>query len=125
MDIPKFKQCPCCKTWFTAREILECDQIRPEGMLIDDEDLEINLYYFTHMVVNCRSTFTMLVTDFEPFLDESVPDNILAGSRVCEGHCTNFEDLKVCKQNCRWATYRRLMHKMLETRKCLMVTAAE
>lgn len=113
----KIKQCPNCKKWFSAVDILESPEVIPIGMHLDTKDPSFNLYFFNHADGKCKTTFTIEVDKFEPFITEPMPEQIQAGTEICENHCTKIEDLETCQQECHYAPYRRFLLSMIKSRK--------
>jgi len=118
----EIKQCPKCGLRFTLRDILENRDIIPIGMASDDNDPELNFYYFNHESVSCKTTFTVPLSAFEQIINEDIPEHILMGTDCCEEHCSSIEDLSLCSQECRYAPYRRLLLSMIEKKKLLLQT---
>jgi hypothetical protein len=117
MNTKKFKKCPNCGHWFTALEIMESPTVEPIGMRFDEEDSNFNLYFFNHTLEDCDTTFVIEVNKFLPFIMEPVAEKVLTGTEVCEGYCTRLDDLLECTTNCYYASFRRLLLSMIETRK--------
>ncbi len=103
------KTCPGCGTPFTLQQILECAEVEPIGMQLEDDDPAWNYYYFNHRCPSCGSTFLIPVTDFAPWIPEPVPGPVLAGTESCERHCTRIDDLSACTAPCRYAPFRRFL----------------
>ena len=116
MDRDRFCQCPCCRAWFSSRDILENPEVEPIGMTFDGGDPQFNLFYFNHVVADCGSTFAVAARRFASFLPEPAPPDVLAGTPECEGHCTSLADLAECHSRCHWAPYRRFLLSLQERR---------
>ena len=117
IDFSKFKQCPCCSLWLSAREIIENPKIEINGMCFDEEDSDLNLFFFTHRVGNCNSTFTVPALDFALFITEDVPERFARGTEECGGHCTDRKDFRECAATCQFAPYRRFLRHLREIKK--------
>ena len=117
MQDTKLKQCSFCKTWLSAEEIVNNPNIVPLGMAFSEDDTETAYYYFVHNVPECGTTFLLPVTELESFITETIPSERLTLSECCEEHCVSLDDLAECRQECFFAPYRRLLLKMLETKR--------
>ena len=111
------KQCPTCGKVFTLEDLLSDPDLVPIGMTSDEEDNPESLYYFTHEVPGCGTTFTIPANVFRPAITESVPGENLRGHVDCPGYCTRVSEFRACKNNCHWSPYRRLLLDMVERRK--------
>ncbi len=117
MQDERFVRCPCCETWFSQDEVLTSPEIQPIGMMLEDTDPRWNFFVFNHAVAGCGSTFAMSVDLFRACITDPVPEVICTGTTDCERHCTMLGDLEICRVNCHWAPYRRLLQQMLATRR--------
>jgi hypothetical protein len=117
MDQKNFKQCPYCHYFFSLREILESPEVEPVGMRFDEDEPGLNLYFFSHVCLSCGTTFAIEVDRFEPLITEPIPDKVLAGTKNCEQHCLNIEDLKQCQQECRYAPFRRFILSLIKKKR--------
>lgn len=115
-DETRLKQCPCCGRWITLGDFLTNSEVEPIGMSIDPEDATLNYYYFNHECAGCGTTFLVDVMAFRTCIEEPIPQNILTGTVDCAGHCTHIEDLAVCRNECRYAPFRRFLLRMREKR---------
>ena len=111
------KKCPTCGQIFSLDELLSDPSIIPIGMTSDDEVDPENVYYFTHAVPECGTTFTVPATLFDSARDEPLPDELMLDGQSCSGLCTHIAELRSCQNNCKWAPYRRLLLDMVERRK--------
>jgi hypothetical protein len=111
------KKCPSCGQIFSLDELLSDPSIIPVGMTSDEEVELESLYYFTHDVPECGTTFTVQVTLFESVIEEPIPVESMRHGHACMGLCTHIEELALCQNNCKWAPYRRLLLLMVERRK--------
>lgn len=109
------KICPCCEAEFTARDILQNQDIRPVGMLYD-VDATNAWFLLGHEVEGCHSSFAVPVDAMIECIDEEIPNERLTLTDSCEGHCVSIEDLSECRQECCFAPFRRLFLKMLDNR---------
>ena len=107
------KTCTGCKMEFTLEDILQKAEIIPQGMQIEDDDMNWNMFYFNHECAGCGSTFLIPVSEFLALIDEPIPSTLRAGTDLCEQHCTSLKDLSACSQDCRYAPFRRFLIKML------------
>ncbi|MBN1212086.1 MAG: hypothetical protein JXA92_05860 [candidate division Zixibacteria bacterium] len=121
MNIDKFKQCPSCKKWLSSDEVLTDPDIKPLGMAYLEDENNTAYYYFQHTVPNCGSSFLIEIKDFKPFLTEDIPQVSLMASKHCEGHCVDLYDLNVCKNECYYAPFRRLILKLTQLKKAVKV----
>jgi len=112
----KIKQCPNCKKWFSAVDILESPEVTPIGMHLDSDDSGFNLYFFNHTDGKCNTTFTIEVDKFEPFITEAIPVQNNAGTEDCDNHCTRIDDLEACQMECHYAPYRRFLLSIIKKR---------
>ncbi len=110
------KQCSC-GTSFTRKDLMHQPSVTPIGMLHVAGDHGSTLYCFTHNRWSCRTTFALPVETFRPEIREKIPEDILAGTEACEGHCSKIEDLEECHAECKLAPYRRFLLKRLIPRK--------
>ena len=111
------KQCPTCGKVFSLEDLLSDPELVPVGMTSDEEDIPESLYYFTHNIPDCGTTFTIPAREFRPVISERVPEESLRGHIDCPGLCTRISEFRACKNNCHWAPYRRLLIDMVERRK--------
>ena len=121
MNIEKFKQCPSCKKWLSSDEVLQDPEIKPLGMAYLEDEAGTAYYYFQHRVEGCGSSFLIDIKDFEPFIEENIPQVSLMASDYCGGHCVDLYDLKVCKNECYYAPFRRFILKLIEIKKAATV----
>lgn len=115
-NLIRFKQCPCCSLWLSAKEIIESPHIEVNGIAFDEEDGDLNLFFFTHRDGSCNTTFTVPVIDFEPFITDPISLVIATGSDECGGHCTDLSDLRLCGATCRYAPYRRFLRHLINVK---------
>lgn len=108
------KTCPGCGVTFTLQEIVENPEVKPLGMQFVDPALRRNVYYFNHAAPGCGTTFVIPVSAFRPFIAETIPDTVLAGSADCGHHCTTIDDMVVCKAACCYAPFRRFLLRLRE-----------
>lgn len=108
------KTCPGCGRKFTLEELMSDPTVRPEGLTFEDEDPAHNMFFFTHVVDECGTTFVVQVETFLGIIEEPIPDQIITGSEVCENHCTHIDDWVVCSQHCYHAPFRRFLLSMLK-----------
>jgi hypothetical protein len=120
MNKLNFKQCPGCRVWFSADEIIESPNIEPVGMVLEGDETPMNLYYFNHLCPTCQTTFTIPVDDFKPFIKSDQDCVVVAGSQKCEKHCFELEDCSPCRQKCFYAPYRKFLKEMMKTRGMLV-----
>lgn len=106
------KQCPGCAATFALNDFMGNPEIDAIGMQFEDAELKNNLYYFNHECPACGSTFVVSVLEFLPLIEETVPEEVLAGLEPCEGHCTRIDDLAACGAPCRYAPFRRFLLKL-------------
>jgi len=109
------KTCPMCGQVLTIQDIASTPAIRPIGMSFD-EKMEFNLIYFQHEVEGCGTCFTIPVLDLADLIDEPIPAEALTGTAHCERHCERVNDLSVCRQECRYAPFRRLLISLIRRR---------
>ncbi|GAB4319683.1 MAG: hypothetical protein Kow0074_09430 [Candidatus Zixiibacteriota bacterium] len=109
--------CSGCHAHFTLEEFVEHADIEPIGMQFVDAEMKWNMFYFNHTCPACGSTILLPVTDFLPFIDETIPETVLAGTDTCERHCMSIADLRGCSQECHYAPFRRFLLKMLSDRR--------
>lgn len=74
-------------------------------------------YYFQHAVSGCGSSFLINIKEFEPFIEEELPQVSLRGSGYCGGHCVDLHELSICNNECFYAPFRRFILRLLETKK--------
>lgn len=117
VDTKRFKECPCCEQWLSVDEVMGSEECRLEGLWLDEDDSSFSFILFTHLKENCNSTFAILTSEFDQFMDEKPAEKILFGTSVCELHCLDHDDKSECDQDCSLAAYRRLIIKMLERKK--------
>ena len=110
------KHCPCCRAPFTAAMLVEDPTAVPLGMTIDRDAPDGGHYWFNHAVEGCGSTFVVELEALTEFLDEPVPATILTGTEPCGHHCLDLDDTEPCPQPCRFAPFRRLLVRMLQSR---------
>jgi len=84
---------------------------------VDGELPAASIYCFTHTPWSCRTTFGLPVETFRKEIREKIPDQCLAGTTACAGHCTRIEDLELCENECALAPYRRFLVQRLIPRK--------
>ena len=118
------KLCPKCNTPFTLKDILESKDIVPIGMASDNDEPELNFFYFNHITPVCNTTFTIPLYEFESIINEYIPETVLKGSDYCEGHCSTIDDLLLCGQDCHHAPYRRLLLSMIEKKNSSVLSKA-
>jgi len=111
------KKCPFCGREFSAQDILHDKDITPLGIQIEEDDPRLNFFFFTHEIDGCGTTFVVPVAAFAGCLPASPSSEILAGTEPCEGHCLELIDHGSCRQDCRYAPYRRLLVQMLRDRR--------
>ena len=109
----KIKQCSTCFAWMTIEEIMYDRRIRPIGMTYDTFANKA-YFFFQHDVPGCGTSFMLNVEYLKSYIEEEIPDKVIALSEHCELHCTRISDLGACSQECRNAPYRRLLNKMVE-----------
>ena len=102
-------------TWLSSREVIEGPGVQPVGMRLDD-DKEWNYFILKHATPDCGTTFTINAEEFDPFLSEPVPRQILAGRDGCEHRCVTLKDYAACASECHWAPYRRFLIRMRKSR---------
>ena len=110
------KTCPTCGAFFSLEDLLSSPDVVPVGMTSDEEEEPESLYYFTHRVPGCGTTFTIPATAFRTFIDEIIPEEIKSGQATCRGLCSRIQELELCDNNCHWAPYRRLLLEMVRRR---------
>ncbi len=110
------KVCPLCGRRFSTQDILHDQGVTPLGIQLEEDDPRLNFFFFTHDIPNCGTTFVIPVEAFAGCLQVSPPVQILAGTEPCEGHCLELADHGFCRQDCRFAPYRRLLVQMLQER---------
>jgi hypothetical protein len=111
------KRCPSCGQLFSLEELLWDPTLIPVGMASDEEDSPRTMYYFTHEVPGCGTTFTIPAEMFRSAIDESVPEESLRGHVDCPRRCTRISEFQLCPNNCYWSPYRKLLVDMAERRK--------
>ncbi len=109
MNQRRFKQCPGCGKWFSLKNIMECEHIKPVGMSFESKSFGLNVYYFNHQVESCGTTFLIPVKEFIPVLQEPIPCLDLTGTSDCEMHCMYIDDLTECSRECIHAPFRRFL----------------
>ena len=114
------KTCPGCGRDFTLEELISDPRARPEGLTFEDGEPAHNLFFFTHTVPECGTTFVVPVEAFLTVIDEPVPDRIMTGTEVCERHCTRISDWAACSQACFHAPFRRFLLSMLERKRAML-----
>ena len=117
MSDRSFKLCPNCQQWLSKKDIMEKPSVIPLGMTFKDNKASVNLYLFNHNEPKCGTTFIIPVEQLHELLDESAPEQNLAGTEQCEGRCTDLSDHEPCSAECKFAPYRKLLGRMIEARK--------
>jgi hypothetical protein len=112
MDTRDFATCPNCGEQFAIATIAEHPDVVPIGMLLEYVDDHYHFYFFNHVAAHCGTTFVVPVSDFLPYITEPVPELALTGSEACEHRCTELKDLQACRQQCRYAPFRRHLLQM-------------
>ena len=111
------KQCSCGAR-FTREDLIHLRSLTPIGMLhLAGDTTASTIYCFTHTRWSCRTTFALPVETFRDEIHEEIPENCLAGTPDCQGHCTKIEDLELCENECSLAPYRRFLVQRLVRRK--------
>ena len=111
------KQCSCGAR-FTRDDLIHLRSLTPVGMLhMQGDPADKTIYCFTHTRWSCRTTFGLPVETFRDEIREPIPENLLAGSASCAGHCAKIEDLQLCDNECALAPYRRFLVQRLVRRK--------
>lgn len=110
------KECPTCNEPFSTQALLEDLMVDAVGMMLIDEDLTMSAYFFNHLCPGCGTTFSVAIDKFRELIKEEIPDTLLAGSPVCDGHCTRLRDLADCDNPCSNAPYRRFLINVLHSR---------
>lgn len=119
------KLCNYCKRTFSPQQLAEDPEVRPIGMVYDDE-IGKAYYMFQHESEDCGTSFTVNIRDFDPLLEEKIPELRMTLCEGCEEHCVNIKDLQECSQNCEFAPFRRFLLKMIaQKRERLAQRAAE
>ncbi len=116
------KTCPLCGVSFSIDDLLHDRRIAPLGMRVEDDDSRLNFMFFTHDIPECGTTFVVPVEAFREVLPEQAPPEIRTGSEFCEGRCRDLADRGLCRQDCRWAPYRRLLSRMINERRAPSTT---
>jgi hypothetical protein len=123
MSEQSIKQCPNCGQQFTIDDLLNNTDIRPKGLALESDDLSFNMFYFDHNVIGCGTTFVVPVETLAPYIEEPIPDELLAGTDTCERHCLKIEDWAECSQACSNAPYRRFLLSLASRRGLAIPTA--
>ena len=111
------KQCSCGAS-FTREDLIRLPSLTPVGMLhLGGEQAASTIYCFTHTRWSCRTTFGLPVETFREEIREPIPEECLAGTDACAGHCSKIEDLELCENECSLAPYRRFLVRRLVPRK--------
>lgn len=111
------KACPCCGEEFTLEDIVFRRDIDPIGLLIEDDDMARNFFYFNHYVSFCGTTFTIPVEKLRSLVCENIPAEKLAGTPECRQHCLDLHDVDPCDRDCRNAAYRKLLECLKDIRR--------
>ncbi len=111
------KLCSCGQA-FSRKDLIKSRSLTPIGMLhLTGEDPDTTMFCFTHTRWSCRTTFGLPVVAFRDEIHEPIPEECLAGTPSCQGHCTKLDDLEDCRNECRLAPYRRfLLHRLVPRR---------
>ncbi len=117
------KTCPTCGQVFSLEDLLSNPLVVPLGMTSDEQDKPEMLYYFTHEIPECGTTFTVPAAGFSSVINQSIPENSMRGYSVCPGHCARINEFRLCQNECHWAPYRRLLLEMVRRRAVTRSTA--
>ena len=102
-------QCPNCLKELLIDDIVKGYFVEPIGMQLEPDNPHQSYFFFTHTIVGCNATLTIETMAFEPYIEEKIPDRINAGEMNCPGNCTRIDDMRMCTEICKWATYRRFL----------------
>jgi hypothetical protein len=116
-DFNQFKQCPKCDEWFSINDILRNPVIKPIGLKMSNRDPELGLFYFSHNITNCRTTFVIPIEQMKSFVTKTISLNLTAPTTECEHDCIDLLEVELCQQNCRNAPYRALLIEMINNKK--------
>jgi len=107
------KICPYCGKEIEIAAVCGNPECEPFGLQLDYE-LSLSFYYFNHNVAHCGTTFVIPAEWFDDLLEIDPDLKLLAGSSVCEKHCLDVHDHRICSQNCRNAPHRIFMERLRE-----------
>jgi hypothetical protein len=112
------KRCPKCGAVFSRLDLIEAPTIVPLGIQhIEGEPPSRAIYFFTHALGSCYTTFALPVETFREHLGEAVPETFLQGTAACRMHCSKIEELSACDAPCTLAPFRRFLLQRLVPRR--------
>lgn len=108
------KQCPMCARRFSAADLLQDLSVEVIGMMtLVEPGGNASYFFFNHNCPGCGTSFVISTEHFAEFITEQAPAELLAGGPVCQGHCTQLDDLTVCDAVCANAPLRRFLVNVL------------
>jgi hypothetical protein len=113
MTEDKFKQCPHCQTWLSARDFINNPEVKLISMVLMDSDSEVAHYLYHHDVSGCGTSFLVKIRELKPFLKQSLSEKSPVITLDCLDTCSRFNDLKECDHNCAYAPFRKLVKDVL------------
>lgn len=119
MSIDKaFKVCPMCgEAWQTRDDLIQDTSLLINGYDVDFENLNDSLFYFTHMIEGCKSTFAIPANEFLDLYTGTHYTERRTGEIDCPGYCLQKDQLERCKAMCECAFNREIIHIIMSSRK--------
>ena len=106
------KTCPFCQVEFSVSDLVVNQDVEPIGMMLQPDSVD-SMYFFNHTCAGCGTTFAVPIEVFAGMIDEPIPDQVLAWTPDCGGHCTRLKDLSECDNECANAPFRRFLVRVL------------
>jgi len=113
-----FKQCTMCnQKWQDRDSFLKDEELELNGYSADFEKLENGLFYFTHIIPDCRSTLALRAKVFIDLYKGIKFSESKIGSKECPGFCLERETLARCPAFCEFAFVREIIQIILKSYK--------
>lgn len=105
-----FKKCSCCThTWTTREEFLSDPMITIVGYQVKFDNLELGLFLFNHMVINCGTTMAIEAGKFSDLYDGPIYEEPLTNTDECPEYCLIKDELRPCPAKCACAYVREVI----------------
>ncbi len=93
-----FKKCPCCQyEWKTLEEFITDSHLTLHGYQANFSKPTAGFFLFNHTPIDCRSTITIPVKDFEIILEKKLQTkHFVPGLEGCPRYCTDEHNLSSC-----------------------------
>lgn len=110
-----FKACPFCEAkWLNRKDFLNDSSIKLIGYQANFSEIESGLFYFNHLVGNCKTTLALEIRDFSSLYEGKKHQTLLRGSEQCEGYCLERDNLDNCHAGCK-AGYARELAQLVKS----------